>query len=210
MPTRREFLKTGAMAGAGVLMYKAAVRTAYPFAQTPTNLRKFIIALPGLGPTGKNEIGQYIPVAKPNTGIYGGAADYYQIVMNEYQELMHPDLPGPTKLWGYADATFPRSRPVFQYLGGVIVAKRGRPVRIYFNNSLPKTHPLPVDNTLPGAESGQAQNRTAVHLHGGLVPWTSDGGPFSWFAPNPKSPRTLIHGPDWQFGDYFYPLLFHQ
>ena len=27
-------------------------------------------------------------------------------------------------------------------------------------------------------------NRTAVHLHGGLVPWVSDGGPFDWWAPN--------------------------
>ena len=28
---------------------------------------------------------------------------------------------------------------------------------------------------------GLRVNRTSVHIHGGLVPWTSDGGPFSWF-----------------------------
>lgn len=27
------------------------------------------------------------------------------------------------------------------------------------------------------------ENRIGVHLHGGLVPWISDGGPFSWFTP---------------------------
>ena len=35
---------------------------------------------------------------------------------------------------------------------------------------------------IPGAN--QAQNRTAIHLHGGLIPWISDGGPFDWWAPN--------------------------
>ena len=35
-----------------------------------------------------------------------------------------------------------------------------------FTNTLPARHILPVDITLPGAN--QAQNRIAVHLHGGL------------------------------------------
>jgi spore coat protein A, manganese oxidase len=35
--------------------------------------------------------------------------------------------------------------------------------------------------TIPGANLGN--NRTAVHFHGGLVPWISDGGPFSWWDP---------------------------
>jgi spore coat protein A len=32
-----------------------------------------------------------------------------------------------------------------------------------------------------GAEVGQAENRTTIHLHGGQVPWISDGAPYSWF-----------------------------
>jgi hypothetical protein len=32
------------------------------------------------------------------------------------------------------------------------------------------------------AEPDQAENRITVHLHGGFVPWTSDGRPFTWFA----------------------------
>ena len=82
----------------------------------------------------------------------------------------------------------------------MIVAKTGRPVRIDFDNWLPPIHPLPVDHTIPGAESRLIENRTCVHMHGGLVPWTSDGGPFAW-----TTPLNLIHGPDWQPGDVLYP-----
>jgi spore coat protein A, manganese oxidase len=38
-----------------------------------------------------------------------------------------------------------------------------------------------VDTTIP--EANQAKKRTAVYLHGGFVPWISDGGPFDWFDP---------------------------
>lgn len=72
----------------------------------------------------------------------------------------------------------------------MIVAQQGQPTRIRYTNQLPSTHPLPFDETLvsglpsefkvPGA--GQ-HNRAAVHLHGGLLDWTSDGGPFHWFTP---------------------------
>ena len=51
-----------------------------------------------------------------------------------------------------------------------------------FKNKLPRRHVLPIDPTIMGAEG--APNRTCVHLHGGAVPWISDGGPFAWFRPN--------------------------
>lgn len=206
--TRREFLKnsvvTGAVLATGGVGSLLRPQKVYAFAQSPTNLRKFIIGLPGLGPTGANEIGQYLPVATPNTIKYPGV-DFYRIAMMQYEELLHPDLPKPTKLWGYADVTGMFKKPDSKYLGGVIVAKSGRPVRINFINSLPRKHLLPIDTSLPGAEPDQAQNRTAVHLHGGLVPWTSDGGPFSWFTPQFSFKQRFTHGPDWHPGDYFYP-----
>ncbi len=49
--TRRQFVKTSAVGSAGILAYKFALRRAFPFEQSPTNLRKFIIGLPGLGPS---------------------------------------------------------------------------------------------------------------------------------------------------------------
>jgi spore coat protein A len=48
-------------------------------------------------------------------------------------------------------------------------------------NELPPVLPLPVDTSIMGAEL--EPNRICVHLHGGLVPWTSEGGPFAWFSP---------------------------
>ena len=78
------------------------------------------------------------------------------------------------------------------HLGGLILATRNVPVRIRFTNELPATHILPVDPTIPGCESSAAQNRTAVHIHGGFVPWTSDGGPFDWWTPqNDGTPTTI-------------------
>ena len=195
MTTRRNFLRAGALAGAGLLL---PWKRAFPFAQSPTGLRKFVIALPGLGPSAKNEIGQYIPVATPDTTKFPGVA-YYQIELNQYEELLHPDLPKPTRLWGYHDATAGGVH-ARQYLGPVIVAQSGRPVRVTYVNHLPDKHILPVDHSLMGAEVGQPENRAVVHLHGGLSPWTSDGGPFAWSTPGGKA-----HGVDWQPGDFLYP-----
>jgi spore coat protein A, manganese oxidase len=167
--TRRQFLQVSAMAGAGLIFAK---RAAHAFVNS-TGLRKFVQPLAGLGPTG-------IPVATPNTAIYPGI-DYYRLAMGEFEQTLHPDLP-PTRLWGYADVT-DGGPPNHRHLGGVVVAQSGRPVRISFINDLPTTHPLPVDTSIPGAEPDQPENRAVVHLHGGHVPWTSDGGPFAWSTP---------------------------
>jgi spore coat protein A len=176
----------------------ALARRAYPFAQT-TPLSKFIQPLPGLGPTG-------IPVASPSTTKYPGA-DYYRIVMGQYTAQLHPDLPKATTLWGYGDATnlTLQQQPNFRPLGGVIVAHRNQPVRITFENMLPSMSIIPIDPTIPGADAGAYQNRTVPHLHGGHVPWTSDGGPFAWFSSSVSASDPKTHGPDWQPGDYWYP-----
>ena len=108
--------------------------------------------------------------------------------MGQYRQSFHPDLP-TTRLWGYADAT--NGLPKWSYLGASIVAMKGTPVRVNFVNLLPPVHPLPVDHTIPGAETGQNVNRAVAHLHGGFVVWPSDGGPFHWSTP------LLQHGPSW-------------
>jgi spore coat protein A, manganese oxidase len=177
MSTRRNFLKLAAMAGGSALLLR---NLAWPFSQSPTKIRKFVVPLQGLGPTG-------IPVATPNTTLHPGE-DYYQIRVGEFTQMLHPDLPGPTKFWGYADVTNGQVAN-HRYLGGVIVAQQNRPVRLKTINQLPPTHPLPVDTTLMGAELDP--NRICVHLHGGLVPWTSDGGPQAWFSPSASGPSFL-------------------
>jgi spore coat protein A len=50
-------------------------------------------------------------------------------------------------------------------------------------NVLPKKHFLPIDVGLHGAEAGQPEVRTVVHLHGGRTPAASDGYPEDWYVP---------------------------
>jgi FtsP/CotA-like multicopper oxidase with cupredoxin domain len=164
-----------------------------------TGIRKFVDSLPGLGAAAANDLGQFIPVAVPNTTMYPGS-DYYVIALVRYQKKLHADLP-PTWLQGYVQCD-----PVTlvqigtpQYLGPAIVARRNVPVRVKFINRLPTGANtgniatdgnlfLPVDTTLMGAGMGPtgamyAQNRATLHLHGGLTPWISDGTPHQWTTP---------------------------
>ena len=171
-------------------------RLGWTYSQSPVGLKKFVQALPGLGPTG-------IPVAAPDTTSIPGV-DVYRMLAGEYTQSFHPDLPA-SRLWGYADVTAGQA-PNFRYLGGAIVARKGRPVKLIMKNTLPPNHPLPVDATIMGAEDGQADNAITVHLHGGLVPWTSDGGPFTWFRPDgTHGPSFLNPGPESGSAQYFYP-----
>jgi FtsP/CotA-like multicopper oxidase with cupredoxin domain len=64
-------------------------------------LPKFVDGLPGLGPGGANNLGQYIPVGVPENCTYSGqAADCYSIALVEYTEKLHTKLPA-TRLRGY-------------------------------------------------------------------------------------------------------------
>jgi spore coat protein A len=174
--TRREFLELAAATGVATIF---PWQRAHAETQSP-ELRKFIQMLPGLGPAG-------IPLASPTSYL---GADYYQLVAGEYTQQLHPQLPHPTRLWGYADATTGMHR----HLGPVIVAQRGTPVRLSVTNYLPPVHPLPIDASIPGAEL--PPNRMAVHLHGGHVPWISDGGPYSWFGADGTYGPSAVSVPD--------------
>ena len=161
-------------------------------------IRKFMDSLPGLGIENINELGQYIPVAVPDTTTYSGY-DYYEIELVEYSEKMHSDLK-PTKLRGYVQTnTTDPNLNVPHYLGPMIMTSRDRPVRIKFTNKLPTGTDgnlfLPVDTTVMGAGMGPygmnppvgdmnyTQNRAVIHLHGGISPWISDGTPHQWITP---------------------------
>jgi len=174
--TRRQFIKGAAVAGVALSMpFKFGAGTAHAAANSP-NLQKWIQPIRGLGPAGIPVLSSMAdPGGLPNT-------NFYQVTVGEFTDVLHPDMGGigvgaPTKLWGYWDTT----NPVKRHLGGVIIATRGTASRIRFTNTLPTPHIIPVDIGLPGAN--QAQNRIATHIHGGLVPWISDGGPFDWWTP---------------------------
>ena len=159
-------------------------------------LHKFVDSLPGLGPTGANNLGQYIPVSVPDTTTYPGS-DYYEISLGEYTEKMHTDL-NPTTLRGYRQTNM--GGTPYSYLGPLLVATKDRPVRIKFTNNLPTGAGgdlfLPVDTTLMGAGQGPlmtnvtpgnqvnyTQNRATLHMHGGNTVWISDGTMHQWTTP---------------------------
>jgi FtsP/CotA-like multicopper oxidase with cupredoxin domain len=144
-------------------------------------LRKFINAMPGLGPEGANDLKQYIPVAVPDQTTYPDS-DYYEIAVVEFEEQMHSDLPSTT-LRGYVQLstavipgkqiplTYADDIPILKgdgtqayavddphYMGPAIIATRDVPVRIKFYNLLPTGSAgdlfIPVDTTVMGAGMG--------------------------------------------------------
>jgi FtsP/CotA-like multicopper oxidase with cupredoxin domain len=161
-----------------------------------TALKKFVDSLPGLGQANANTRGQYIPVATPDTATYPDA-DYYEIGLKDYTQEMHRSLPKPTKLRGYYQINGLDTSA--KYLGPLIIARKGRPVRLKFFNNLSLGAAgnlfIPVDTTAMGAGMGPpvpdpggpsesyTQNRAAIHLHGGFTPWISDGTPHQWITP---------------------------
>ncbi|MDP1832910.1 MAG: multicopper oxidase domain-containing protein [Geothrix sp.] len=150
-------------------------------------IRKFVDTLPGLGAANANNLGNFIPVAVPNTTLFPGS-DYYDISLVDYTQQLHSDLPA-TRLRGYKDN---QGDGRAHYLGPLIIAERDRPVRVTFRNQLPTGAAgnllLPVDTSLMGSGTGPGgstftQNRAELHLHGGLNPWISDGTPHQWITP---------------------------
>jgi len=206
--TRRRFMKISALAGGAVLL-PLPLRwlgpdNAYAFNQSPS-IPLFRTQLRGAAPGG-------IPVALPDllpapvTGV-----THYRMLINQFQDSGVCPTLGPTTLWGFHPTRGLGGYTKPTHLGGIIIGQRNQPIQITFHNMLfVNKHILPVDTTIPGAN--QTINRTAVHLHGGLVPWISDGGPFDWFGPlgnhglsflNNKVLNPL-HLPG--AAEYYYPL----
>jgi spore coat protein A, manganese oxidase len=181
--TRRQVLKAGGAAGAALVvpwgMLARSPASVFAFFQSP-GLQKFVQPLRGVGPGG-------IPVAAPDafaapvTGV-----THFSINIGQFTDQLHPSL-GPTTLWGYNPVVALGGAVGAQpqkHLGGIIVAQRGTPIQITFTNGLPTTHILPVDVSANFPDATLRKNMSVTHLHGGLVPWISDGGPFTWATPD--------------------------
>ena len=129
-------------------------------------IKKFIDTLPGLGEGAANNLGEYIPVAQPDTTTYPGT-DYYEIAVVQYRHVYGSDIPA-TLTRGYVQlstsvipgkhaaltnaslnpngtataALLPDGSQAYgvdapHYLGPTIVATKNRPVRVLFRNLLP-------------------------------------------------------------------------
>jgi len=142
-------------------------------------IRKFVDSLPGLGPAGANNLGQYIPVAVSDTTAYPGS-HYYEIALVEYTEQMHSDLP-PTKLRGYVQlSTTGTGIPLLQVDGVTPILKPdGKPAigvdRPHYLGPLivamGRVHGIP--DTAPGDPGKPVPVRIKFY---NLLPATSAGG----------------------------------
>ena len=193
MLNRRDFLK---LSGASLAALYAATRSKALLrarACQTNSLIKFKQPFRGVYPIDSDGI----PVAIPDGSVAyrkaGINALHYTIDINQFTDQLHPDLPCRTTLRGYHSVKNLGGNPSQKHLGGIIVAQRGKPLQITFRNNLSGSHPLPVDMSVMGTEDGP--NRVVTHLHGGLVPWISDGGPFTWFD------NTGMYGPSAQNGN---------
>ncbi|CAI6012752.1 unnamed protein product [Closterium sp. NIES-65] len=91
---------------------------------------------------------------------------------------LHRDLP-PTKLYTYG-----RSAATAHYPGPTLVAKRGVPTQVYWENHLTDRHHMfPVDYTLSDVARPLLGGIPIVaHRHGGEQLSFSDGHPEAWFT----------------------------
>jgi spore coat protein A len=164
-PTRREFMKSGALAlaGAGIALPHAMDITADVL--DPSTLTPFVDALPlprVMKPTG----------TRPHPEQAGLQIPYYRIAMREVRQKVHRDL-APTRMWSFEDS-FP---------GPTIETQSGQAMIVEWANELPIRHFLPIDHTLHGAGRSLPEVRSVVHLHGGRTPAASDGYPEEWVVP---------------------------
>ncbi|MEO8428249.1 MAG: twin-arginine translocation signal domain-containing protein [Verrucomicrobiota bacterium] len=199
MQNRRSFLKTSAVAGAGLLL------------PLPGVLRRSVAAIPG-GSLRPTSIPKYINAldilpAMPKAGQimeHGALVDYYEIALRQFNQNILPPSMGiePTTVWGYGAVNTPSS---FGYPASTIEATVDRPVRVKWINGLIdnqgryRKHLLTVDQTLhwanpPGGMNGRDGRGSSQlrytgpvpmvpHLHGAHVQDHSDGYPEAWFLP---------------------------
>ena len=199
MPTRRQLLKSGAIAGAasivpaGVLL-KRGIAGAQPVpggTLDPTTIPKYVTPL-------------FILPAMPSTGSSSGI-DLYSIASTRFRQQILPRNFGSTTVLGFGSTT---DSGTFHTPGYTIEATVNRQLRATWwnrfvdsnNNFVP--HPLTVDPTLhwanpPGGVGGRDSTPTfkstpppykgpiplVVHLHGAHSFEDSDGYPEAWTLP---------------------------
>jgi spore coat protein A len=195
MPTRRQFLAVGALAGAGLVAAELHPRAV---AADP---------VPG-GTLDPNSIAKYVtplfilpamPVANGS-----GPVDRYDVAVRQFAQQILPSGP-PTTLFGYGA---PADAGTFHVPSHTVEASAGRPVRVRWSNQLVtgsgnfRPHLFAVDPTLhwanpPGGTGGRDSRPTfaatpgpyrgpvpvVTHLHGAHVTEESDGYPEAWYLP---------------------------
>jgi spore coat protein A len=186
--TRRDLLRMGLCAGAGMLAAPRRILAQQAGAShavmnpamkmSPGNVRALLKAFPQAPPAGP--LASYVtplsipPVVRAKPGSAPNAP--VEVRMVPFQHRSHRDLPA-AMVWGY-NAKWPG--PTFE-------VRRGEPLFVKWSNHLPTKHFLPVDPTIHGAGEGVPEVRTVTHLHGARVMPDSDGYPDAWVTSDGKA-----------------------
>ena len=205
---RRQILKTGLYAGAGMMIPWTFNKKAYAEAlanglSDPAMQPKFVELAPNaLHPSFK------FPASNVKKG-------KYKIIIDQgtqWTGLVGADgtTPVPTTVWGYG-----RNGRGVDWPGRTFEVKSGMPIQVKWENKLvhPATgeflpHLLPVDTNLHWAYSlhGYEQNTISnsgvpiiPHLHGGHTDFQFDGNPEFFF-----SPGYGVRGPQWVGKNFTY------
>ncbi len=179
MPSRRDFLRTGAIAGAGAFLARGGTGKALA-AGTPEVGGNQVAATPPLTKW-KDPLIAAIPKAVPD------AAGVYRISMEPGRWQFHSQLPVISTrkftTWGYTDLIGGFG---IGYLGPTIEVQSGVQTTVQFTNNLPEFHPVQqcIDPTVPDAEmyGWMPGGRATPHLHGGFTAPQYDGHPHSWWT----------------------------
>jgi FtsP/CotA-like multicopper oxidase with cupredoxin domain len=177
--SRRQLLKSGTIAGAGLLVPWrlagwATARGATPAFLDPSTLTRFVDPLP-IPPT-------WTTAQLAANGLTMAPG------MHRFSSQM-----GWTPTWGYGGAA---------YLGPTIVAQSGTPVTFVARNRL-EAHPLGIDMSLHGPDQEDVlRPRASLHLHGGYTEEGSDGYPEDTFRPGED--HVYHYSEDQQAGTVWY------
>ncbi len=205
MTTRQAFLRTGAIAGAAILLL--------------VNLG--VVRAEAAGPLDPGSVTKYVdplvipPVMKPKgqggQNGKGNAATQYQIAVRQFEQQVLPTGFPMTTVWGYGRMGDPLPGPgvvsSFNFPAFTVEARTNERVRVRWVNQLvddPDSmsplflpHLFPVDQTLhwanpPGPRDSRGTDPTpylgpvpiVTHVHGAHVPDISDGYPEAWYLPD--------------------------
>ncbi|HET9608080.1 MAG TPA: multicopper oxidase [Acidimicrobiales bacterium] len=209
--SRRDFLRIGGGAGAGVLFIGRVGGRAF---EVPVGAQ---ISGDPLDPAGvpKYQVPMLVPPVMPRAGTLvqrgGKPVDSYEISVRQFPQQILPEGFPATTVWGYG-ATAAQSRRgllIHNAPSLTIEARHDRPVRVRWTNDLVDAngdylpHLLPVDQTLhwanpPGGAAGRDSRPTftstpgpytgpvpiVTHAHGAVgVGDESDGYAEAWYLP---------------------------
>jgi FtsP/CotA-like multicopper oxidase with cupredoxin domain len=132
--------------------------------------------------------------------------NYFEVNVSEFQQQVLPPGFPTTTVYGYGGDTLDAvTKLPLGYIrnspGPTFETKKGVPITVKYTNNLTNPHMFPVDPTLmwanpnmmetptapflefpPGYIDAQSDVPICVHLHGGEVQATVDGGPDAWFT----------------------------